>query len=74
MKNHQYIRQLPVKELAKLLIKEKEIDDYDEGLDGEWHWCGSYTRYLLPDGTTCDWDLDDAIFHTVNWLNADHKE
>lgn len=74
MKNHQYIRQLPVKELAELLIKEREVPDYDEGLDGEWYQCGSWTQYILPDGSTCDWDIEDAIRYTVDWLNADHKE
>lgn len=35
IKNHQYIRNLSVKESTKLLVKEVEVNEGDEGMDGE---------------------------------------
>lgn len=71
MKNHEYIRQLSVKELAKLLIHSEEVNEGDEGMDGES--CDFYvTHYNMPDGRW-SYDHEDAVEHTMNWLNADRK-
>ncbi len=72
MKNHQHIRQLRVKELAAFLISKETVPDYDEGLDGEFYQCGEYVEYISPDGMR-SFSYDDAILHTIDWLNADHK-
>ena len=71
MKNHQYIRELPIKELAKLLIQEVEINEGDYDWDDEP--CDYYvTRYYIPNG---DYDLDyeRALSDTIDWLNAEKK-
>lgn len=72
MKNHEYIRRMKVKDLAKLLVKAEEVDEGDEGRDGEWY--GDYmTHYTTPDGSW-SYDYDDAVAYTIDWLNADYKE
>lgn len=71
MKNHQYIRSLSVKELAKMLVRAEEVNEGDEGIDGEWQ--DFYvTHYYIPDGGWC-YDFDDAVLYTIDWLNADRK-
>ena len=72
MKNHQYIRQLlSVKELAKLLIKEVEIDEGDYDYDD--NWCSCYlTYYKTPNEILC-YTEEDAIKHTMDWLNAERS-
>ena len=74
MKNHQYIRQLSVKELAKLLVKEVEVNegDYDWDYDDEPN---DYyvTRYYSPDGKY-SYGYDEALQATMDWLNAERKE
>ena len=72
MKNHQYIRKLPVKKLAELLVEEVEVNVLDEGLDGEWEDCYE-TRYTMPDGRYA-YDFDDAVKYTMDWLNSERKE
>ena len=69
MKNHQHIRQLSVRKLAELLVKQEEVNEGDEGMDGEMY---DYyiTYYVTPDNILC-YDLDDAIQHTIDWLNSD---
>jgi len=71
IKNHQYIRQLPVKELAELLIKIIEVNEGDEGIDGEWQDC-YMTHYVSPNGTY-SYDYEDALQNTIDWLNADKR-
>jgi hypothetical protein len=70
IKNHQYIRELSVKQLAELLIGTTEVNEGDEGMDGEWQ---DYyvTYYTAPDGSLC-YDHDAAIKYTIDWLNAEH--
>ena len=71
MKNHEWIRSLKVKDLAKLLIRAEEVNEGDEGMDGEWQDC-YVTHYISP----CGWSYceDDAIQYTIDWLNSDHIE
>lgn len=72
IKNHQYIRKLPVKKLAELLVHSEEINEGDEGIDGEWQ--DSYITYWsTPDGSKC-YDFEDAVQYTMDWLNAERKE
>ena len=73
MKNHQYLRQLKVKEIAAYLIQSREVPDYDEDIDGEWSQCGTYTEYITPDGSIA-FSYEDALWNTINWLNAERKE
>lgn len=73
MKNHEYIRQLRVKDLAPFLISERTVSDYDEGLDGEYYQCGEYVEYILPDGRETN-TYEDAVQYTIDWLNAERKE
>ena len=69
MKNHQYIRQMSVRQLAELLIKTEEINEGDEGIDGQWQdWYMTY--YITPSGARC-YTFDDAVEYTIDWLNAD---
>lgn len=69
MKNHEYIRKLKVKELAKFLIRSEEVNEGDEGIDGEWH---DYyvTHYIIPNGSWT-YSYEDAVLYTIDWLNAD---
>lgn len=71
MKNHQYIRKLPVRKLAELLVSAIEVNEGDEGMDGEWQ--DFYvTHYVTPDGGY-SYDYDDAVEHTIDWLNSDYR-
>lgn len=71
MKNHQYIRQLSVKELAKLFIKEEEINEGDSGYDDEP--CDYYvTRYYTPNGKY-GYGYKEVLQATMDWLNAEKK-
>lgn len=71
MKNHQYIRGLKVKDLAKLLVHAEEVNEMDEGIDGEWQ--DFYViHYKTPDGGF-SYDYEDALLHTIDWLNAEYK-
>ena len=71
IKNHQYIRNLSVKELTKLLVKEVEVNEGDEGMDGEWLDC-YITYFISPNGVQC-YDFESAIAATMDWLNAERK-
>lgn len=72
IKNHQYIRGLSVKELAEMLVKTEEVNEGDERMDGEtYDWYITY--FICPDGIRC-YDFEDAIKHTIDWLNSDRKE
>ena len=72
MKNHQYIRQLSVKELAKLLVKEEEVNEGDYDYDDEP--CDYYvTHYVIPDGSYC-YNFEDAVKYTIDWLNSERAE
>ena len=73
MKNHQHIRQLRVKDLAAYLIRTETEPEYDEDLDGEWYCCGEHVWYVTPYGVRC-WDYEDALEHTIDWLNSDYRE
>jgi hypothetical protein len=71
IKNHQYIRGLPVRKLAELLVRSEEVNEGDEGMDGEW--CDFYvTQYVTPNGSYC-YDYEDAVDYTIDWLNAEQK-
>lgn len=72
MKNHQYIRRLSVKELAKLLVKEVEVNEGDWDYDDE---PSDYyvTRYYSPDGKN-GYGYEEALQSTMDWLNAERKE
>lgn len=70
MKNHEYIRKLRVKELAEYLVHSEEVNEGDEGMDGEWQ--DFYvTHYIVPDGNY-SYDYDDAVKYTIDWLNSDY--
>lgn len=75
---HQHIRNLSVKELAEVLVREiadlvcEEVNEGYEGIDGEWH--DFYvTRFYTPDGGW-GYDYEGAVLHTIDWLNSDYKE
>lgn len=73
MKNHEYIRkQLPVKELARMLVDSEEVIETDGDMDGVCECC-YVTHYTIPDGSY-SYDYEDAVLHTIDWLNADYKE
>lgn len=72
IKNYQYIQELPINKLAELLIYPIEINEGDDGYDGEWQ--DYYATYwACPDGERC-YDYDDALEHTVEWLNSEREE
>ena len=64
MKNHQYIRNLSVEELAKLLINEVRVEETD--------LYGGYSDYYESKITNelfvCE---EDAVQSTIEWLNAE---
>lgn len=72
MKQHERIRQLKVRELAKLLVSTQEVDEGDYDWDDEP--CNYYvTYYNCPDGS-CSYTEEDAIEHTIDWLNSEVNE
>lgn len=54
-----------------MLVRAEEVDEGDEGIDGEWMEF-YVTYYISPDGSY-SYDFDDAVLHTIDWLNADRK-
>lgn len=68
MTNDQYIRKLPRRQLADLLIKVVEEPDYDEDHDGEMRWCGNTTVYISSDGQRFWDDYEGALTHECWWL------
>ncbi len=71
MRNIERIRHLKAEELAKYLIKSRNIQDYDEGIDGEMWYCGNHDEYIGPDGYTYD-DYDEALKYAIEWLNEEY--
>jgi hypothetical protein len=69
MKNHQYIRQMSVEQLAELLIRTEEINEDDEGIGSGWQGF-QMTYYITPGGARC-YGYDDAVEYTIDWLNAE---
>lgn len=66
------MKKLQVKELAKMLVRSEEVNEGDEGIDGEWY--DFYVaHYICPDGGWA-YDYEDAVLHTIDWLNADWSE
>lgn len=65
--NLERIRALPASELAEILVKEIEVNEGDEGCDGEWY---DYyvTSYEAPDGQQF-YTFEDAVEHTAYWLS-----
>lgn len=74
MTNEEYIKSLPRKDLAALLIKTEERPDYDEGLDGDWHYIGNKTYYLTSDGEEFGDDWKSALEHECWWLAQKRKK
>lgn len=71
MKNHEYIRKMRVRELAEFLVRSEEVNEGDEGMDGEWQ--DFYvTHYISPDGSEA-YCYEDAVSYAIDWLNSDYK-
>lgn len=72
MTNLEYIRRLPPEELAKLLVREEEVNTGDEDYTGEWvdFW---ESFYVPPDGSGQYIVEADAVEYTVGWLQREHK-
>jgi len=72
MKNHQWIRQLKVKQLAKLLIYKTEVNECDEAIDGEYCDCW-VTHYVCPNNIAT-YSEEDALRETIRWLSSEYIE
>lgn len=74
MTNEEYVRSLPIEELAKLLIQTHDEDIFDEDMDGDPKYCGSYDVHTTSDGTEFPFDdLESAVAHEVEWLRRERK-
>ena len=71
MTNEEFLKHLTRKHFAELLIKTEQRPDYDEGLDGEWHYIGDQTFYITSDGQEFWEDYDSALEHECWWLAQD---
>lgn len=70
--NEDWLRSLPRKDLAALLIGTTEEPDYDEGIDGEWYECGTIKYYVTSDGLMFWYDdYESALQHECWWLAQD---
>ena len=69
MKKHEYIRQLSVKELAKLLVKEVEVDEGNYDYDDNWR--SDYWTYYKSSNGQIYQTKEDALQSTIEWLNDD---
>lgn len=67
MTNHDYIKNLSVKELAEMLVKETEIYDDDDDGDG---YVMTTTYYVGPEGM-CGYGYADVLQATIDWLNKE---
>ena len=72
MKNHEYIRKLPLKELAELLVTTEDINEGDENIDGE-RMDFYITYYISPNGIR-HYDFEDAVESTIYWLASEKNE
>jgi len=70
MTNEELIQHLERKQLAALLIKEKQYPEYDEGIDGEMHFLCMDIFYVTPDCREFD-TYEDALQHTCWWLSKE---
>ena len=73
MTNEEYIKSLSRKALAELLIRTEERPDYDEGLDGDWHYIGNETYYITSDGEEVWDDWESALEHEC-WRLAQRQK
>lgn len=72
MTNLEYIRGLPEKELAELLVHSEEVNTGDENYDGEW--VDYYeTFYHSPNGCSY-YGWEDAVEETIEWLRQKHDD
>lgn len=72
MTNESYVKSLPRKQLAAMLISQRTEPDYDEDIYGEWCECGSSTYYVTSDGQEFCEDYDSALEHQCWWLAQQH--
>lgn len=70
MKYYDYIRALPVKDLALILTTAHEFVSYENDFDPDDMTPHTETCYRAIDGTNFE-DPDEAIQHTLDWLNMD---
>lgn len=77
MTNHQKLRQLPVKPLAKLLIKYcPDVNCYNCYYDDYDYEDDSYYTFIQLDGNESNircMDEETAIMECMNYLNAQYK-
>ena len=78
MTNHQKLRQLPVKRLAKLLVKYCPYVNYCSCYYDDDYDCGddSYYTFIQLDGNESKircMDEETAIIECMNYLNAQYK-
>lgn len=78
MTNHQKLRQLPVKQLAKLLVKYCPDVNYCSCYYNDDYDCGddSYYTFIQLDGNESEircMDEETAIIECMNYLNAQYK-
>lgn len=78
MTNHQKLRQLSVKQLAKLLVKYcPDVNYYNSYYDDDYDY-GDYSYYTFiqldgnESGIRC-MDEETAIIECMNYLNAQYK-
>ena len=65
MTNEEKIRNLPVKELARMLIKESKSHTM-EGTD--------YSYYAPFPGAYPKWTPEEAVEETIKWLKEEYRE
>lgn len=68
--NEEWIRSLPIDDLAIVLINEGMENNWDEDYDGQMYVCGSYDVYTTSDGEVF-YDEEDAVDHEVSWLKSE---
>ena len=74
MTNEEFVKRLPRKSLAELLIVCHSEPEYDKGFDGEWYQCGARDYYRTSDGLEFCEDYDDALQHECWWLAQQYDE
>ncbi len=73
MTNLEHLRQLPIKNLAEILIAVRVFEDYDYNYDEEMEYRGLDSVYVCSDGEEFE-DYDDALDHELWWLQQERKE
>ena len=73
MTNEEHILLIPTEQLAELLIRPIQQEEYDEDWDGNTVYAGLTDLYRTSDGFDFMF-FEDAVEHEIEWLKEEYRE